>query len=498
MNSSPKDKPPIDQPLSTQNAVFDAPRGKADLNSRMRKGGAITISAQAAKFLIRMGSTAVLARLLTPADFGLIGMVTVMTGFIEMFKEAGLSTATVQSKTITHAQISALYWINIALSVALMLLKFGLAPAIAWVYDEPRLTAITIVLASFTIFGGISVQHEAVLRRRMQFGVLALIDIVSSLIGIITAVYLASSGYGYWSLVGMPTGTAVSGALLLSLFSGWKPSLPNRTPGIGRMLRFGGNLAGAGFFNYLTRNADNFIVGLVHGPAGLGIYSRGYSLFLMPLQQFLSPVSAVVIPALSRVTDDVPRFREILLEKSYMVTFCVVVSTGASFAAAPELVRIVLGSGWDQSVDVLRALAIGGAIYGTNIAGGWISTTHGWSYRQLRLAMVAGPIYATAFWLGSFHGVVGVAAAFSLTCVALRYPAFTYLCKDSPIKPMELISPLLKVGAISAVGSALAILSASRLTNTVSGSLALKIAVYSSTIALAVFSRVIQLPKVSR
>ena len=142
-----------------------------------------------------------LARLLTPADFGLIAMIAVVTGFVEMFKDAGLSVATVQRATVTHAQASTLFWINVALSLAVTLVVAALAPAIAWFYDEPKLTAITLALSATIVFGGLAVQHQALLRRRMEFGRLAFIEIASLAAGVVTAVLMAGRGWatGRWS-----------------------------------------------------------------------------------------------------------------------------------------------------------------------------------------------------------------------------------------------------------------------------------------------------------
>src|SRR5690606_19203223 len=173
--------------IDSRDAYFDTEHLTKHLRRRTMRGGAITVSSQGVKFALRLGSTAVLARLLTPADFGLIAMVTVVTGFVEMFKDAGLSMATIQRERITHAQVSTLFWINVALSALIMLLIAALAPAIAWFYGEPRLLPITLALSGTMIFGGLAVQHQALLRRQMQFGRLATIEITSMAAGIAAA-----------------------------------------------------------------------------------------------------------------------------------------------------------------------------------------------------------------------------------------------------------------------------------------------------------------------
>lgn len=479
--------------------LLDASHLSKNLNRRMAKGGAITIGSQVAKLVLRLASGAILARLLTPADFGVVALVTVVTGFIELFKDAGLSMATIQRKTLLQSQISALFWINVGLAAVIMVAEILIAPAISWFYKDPRLTTVTISLACLTIVGGLSVQHQALLRRNMQFGRLALIEIGSQVIGMAVAVYMAYHGSGYWSLVGMTVGSTVSTAVMSFLLSGWIPSWPARAEGVGDMVKYGGNLAGANFFNYFTRNADNFVIGYLNGPASLGIYSRAYSIFLMPMQQFLAPVSSVVIPALSRAADDPQEFRKIILEKSYFVLFFVVLATGVSFVAAPELVRILLGPGWSDVVPIVRCLAVGGAIYGTNVAGSWISSTRGNSHRQLRVALIAGPLYAASYVIGGYlYGAIGVACAFSIVCALLRYPVFKYLLEDSPISPKELIVPLIRVGAIAVLAAAPGLLLSDFFPKlNLAPMLAAKLACYVAIFAIAWLTKFLELPKIS-
>ena len=496
MNPENHSKPA--QARAPASSLLDASHLSKDLNRRMAEGGAVTLGSQIAKLFLRLASGAILARLLTPADFGVVALVTLVTGFIELFKDAGLSMATIQRKTLHEAQINALFWINVALATALMAIEILIAPAIAWFYNDSRLTAVTIALACLALFSGMSVQHQALLRRRMQFRRLAAIEIISQIVGTGVAVYMALQGFSYWSLVGMTAGTTLTTTLLSFTMSGWTPSRPSRAEGVGEMIRYGGNLAGASFFNYFTRNADNFVVGYMYGPASLGIYSRAYSIFLMPMNQFLAPVSSVVIPALSRVTDNAEQFRKIVLEKSYFVLFFVVFGTGFSFAAAPELVRILLGPAWGEVVPIVRCLAVGGAVYGTNMAGSWVSATRGNSHRQLRVALIAGPLYATSYFIGGyFYGAIGVACAFSIVCALLRYPAFKYLLKDSPVTPQELLKPLLKVGSVAAVGVAAAMLIELVPEFGFLLKLAAKLACYTAVFAVVHSGKLLPLPRVS-
>ena len=237
-----------------QTIFFDTEYLRADLKGRSIRGGAATISAQGVKFLLHTGSIVILARLLTPGDFGLIAMVATVTNFVRMFKDMGLSTATVQRAEINHAQISTLFWVNTAIGVTLAVLTAALAPAIAWFYGEPRLTVVTIVLAGTFIFSGLTIQHQALLRRHMCFVKLGVIEVAGLLVGVATAIVAAWRGAGYWSLIFMQL--SVTGTIAVGVWaaSGWRPGWPRRRAGSRSMLAFGRNITGFHIINYFARN----------------------------------------------------------------------------------------------------------------------------------------------------------------------------------------------------------------------------------------------------
>src|SRR5207237_1933354 len=156
----------------------------------------------------------ILARLLTPKDFGLFAMVTTVMAFLRVFKDAGLSTATIQREDITHGQVSNLFWINVAMSGAIGLLLAAGSPAIAWFYREPRLVPITLVLSSTFLLSGLAVQHTALLNRQMRFQAIAVVQVGSMLVGIAVGIGMAWHNYSYWSLVGGNFATVAATLLL--------------------------------------------------------------------------------------------------------------------------------------------------------------------------------------------------------------------------------------------------------------------------------------------
>ena len=181
----------------------------------------------------------VLARLLGPKDFGLVGMVTVFTGVLSLFRDFGLSSAAIQCATVTDEQISTLFWINLLVGALLGFLSAAMAPFIAAFYHEPRLLGVTIALASGFLFNAAGVQHGVLLQRQMRFTALAVINTVGLIVGTAIAIVGAMAGYGYWSLVAMALAMPLITTIGFWLSTGWVPGRPRRRVGIRSMMRFG-------------------------------------------------------------------------------------------------------------------------------------------------------------------------------------------------------------------------------------------------------------------
>jgi len=407
-----------------QNNFFDTKYLKADLKGRSVRGGAVTIAAQGATFFLGMASTVVLARLLTPQDFGLIAMVTAVTGFVMMFKDMGLSMATVQKDEINHAQISTLFWINVGLSLCVMLVIAALAPAIAWFYGEPRLTWITLALAGAFIFSGLTIQHQALLRRNMRFGTLALTHIVSMLVGIIVAIIAAWYGAGYWALVIMRLAAAIAGAIAVWVACGWRPGLPVRRSGVRKMLAFGGNLTGFNFINYFARNLDNVLIGWRWGSGPLGLYSKAYGLLMLPISQVSTPLSAVAVPALSRLQEEPRRFLSYYRKGLTLATMIGMPIVVFLFVVADKAILIVLGEQWTGAIQIFRVLGIA-AFVGTTLGpgAGWVYVALGNVRRQFLVCIVSTCLLVIGFIIGLRWGPIGVASAFSIHALVWRIPS---------------------------------------------------------------------------
>ncbi|MBD1834956.1 lipopolysaccharide biosynthesis protein [Cyanobacteria bacterium FACHB-472] len=411
---------------------------KTDLKSRSVRGGAVTMITQGCKFILNMGSTVLLARLLTPQDYGLVGMVATVTGLVGLFKDMGLSTATVQKAEINHAQISTLFWLNVVFSLATMLITAAIAPLIAWFYGEPRLIWITLVSAIGFIFGGLTVQHQALLNRQMRFGALAMIDIVSMLIGVATAIVLALNGAGYWALVLMPLAMGMISALGVWFMCGWRPGLPVKHSGVSSMLAFGANLTGFGIINYFARNLDNLLIGRYWGAQQLGLYSKAYALLLLPINQINAPIASVALPTLSRLVDSPDRYRQAYLrivEKLLMLTMPIMVFM---IATSDWLVQLLLGSQWGETSRIFALLGIAGLIQPLANSTGWLFMSQDRAHDMFKWGFIGGTTAIVSFVAGLPWGAVGVAASYSLVWICVCMPLlFWFVGRTGPVRTID-------------------------------------------------------------
>jgi len=421
--------------VDDENYHFRTDHLKDDLAGRSARGGAVTLAAQVIRFVIRTASTIALARLLTPRDYGLIGMVVILVDFVSMFQYLGLSTATVKWSRLNHRQVSTLFWVNVAMSAAIMLVTVGSAPALAWFYKEPRLVGITACYAVSIFFTGLNIQHEAILSRQMRFGTIALIEIIAIVTGLCAAIVAALYGAGYWALVInqlVMTLVAVAGVWTACK---WRPGAPARNSGVRSMLSYGGNLTGYNVTNYFARNLDNALIGKFWGAYQLGVYSRAYQMLLMPMAQINNPLVAVAVPALSRLTDSPERYRTAYLkivEKIAMITM-----PGIMFMIAMSdwLVLLLLGPQWREAGRIFMLLGVAAIIQPVTKTAPWLFTTQGRTRELLRWGFISSSIAVISIVAGLRWGATGVATAYSTTDLCITTPLlFWYAGRRGPVR----------------------------------------------------------------
>lgn len=415
---------------------------KSDLKRRSVRGGAATLTTQAAKFVIHTASTMVLARLLTPQDYGLVAMVTAVVGFVALFKDMGLSMATIQNKDITHEQVSGLFWINVGISILLGVILCALAPVITRFYREPRLVGITLVLACTFLFSGLTVQHHALLRRQMRFVTLGGIEVASMAVGVAGAILMAYLGTGYWALVALPVSTTVGNMILVWYFCRWRPGVPRRGIGVRPLLRFGGHLTGFSLVNYFSRNLDNFLLGRYWGTEILGFYSKAYNIMMLPISQIRGPLESVAIPALSHLQGDPERYRRYYLKLIGLVAFLSMPLMVFLFVCADEVILLLLGPNWSGASNIFKILCLVAFIQPVSSTRGLVLISLGKSQKYFRWGVANGVLTSASFVVGLPWGAVGVAVSYAASNYFILIPSLWYCFNNSPVSILDFLRTL--------------------------------------------------------
>jgi O-antigen/teichoic acid export membrane protein len=417
----------------------------ADLKAKAIRGGIARLCAQGASFVLRLGSLLLLARLLGPKDFGLVGMVTAITEILTWLRDFGLSSAAIQRSTITDQQISTLFWINILLGALLALVVAAMAPAVAGFYHKPEPFGVTVVLAAGFLFNGAGVQHSALLQRQMRFTALAMISVVSSLVGTVIAIGGAEAGYGYWALVAMAVSSPLSATVGFWLTTGWIPRTPERRVGIRSMMRFGGALTLNGLVAYVAFNADKVMIGRFWGAAAaMGIYGSAYQLLNIPTATLNTAVGEIAFAALSRLQHDPIRLRSYFLKGFSLIPGLTLPITLVCALFADDVVFVLLGPKWKEAAAIIRLLAPTIAVLAIINPLGWLLYSLELVARSLKIALVFAPFMIAGCAIGLPYGPKGVAFAYSAVMMLWVFPHILRCTHSTLVSPRDILLAVIR------------------------------------------------------
>ena len=434
-----------------------------DLRQSATRGALISVAGQAANLVLRTGSMVIMARLLTPKDFGLVGMATAATGFLNLIKDAGLGVAMVQRPVITDKQSSALFWVNFALGIGFAAVCAALAPAFVAFYGAPGLFWITVVLGFGFIFNGAGSQHRALLQRRMRFGVLALIDIGALIFGLALAIGLAVAGKKYWALVGMAVSLPAAGTVGAWLGTRWLPGWPRRTPEIKSMIMFGGKVTLSNMIVYVAYNTDKVLLGRFWGAEALGVYGRAYTLSSVANENLFSAIGAVAFPALSRLQNDPVRFRSYFLKGYGLFLSLVMPVTVWCALFANDIILVMLGPKWREAAPIFRWLAPTIMAFGLTHPFSWVMLATGRASRCVATALAVTPLLVLGYAIGLRWGPQGVAMGFSISMAIAVVPVILWAKHGTLISALDVFKAVTRPLLSVVIGAAVTLLAGSLL-----------------------------------
>jgi len=364
-----------------------------------------------------------LARMLSPAEFGLIAMSGVATGFLLLFAEFGLGYALVQAREVSPEALSTVFWIQASFGLLLALLATAAAPALAAFYDEPRLVPVAAVLAGELAIAGLAVTQTALARRRLDFATLARNEFVAAAGSSAAAVAMAAAGGGVWSLVVRSLLAAALRTLGLWHSSGWRPLPVLRLSSVRPLLRFSRYLLATENLNYWARNLDTLVLGRVSGVDALGLYNRAYRLFLMPSHMLARSMRSVLFPSFSQIADDPARVKGIFLRVVRAVALVSFPVHLGILACADVAVPALFGPTWTPMVPLARIFCVVGLVQSLAGLNGSLYLALGRTDIQLRYGIFLRANVIVGILAGVRWGALGVATCYCLASVLNFVPS---------------------------------------------------------------------------
>ena len=406
----------------------------ADLKGKALKGGGVVLVAQVLSIVLRLGSIAILARLLSRDSFGLIAMVAPVTGFVALFANLGLTDAVVQRKQLTQEEVSSVFWMNLLVSVMIAGLACAGAPMVAGFFGRSELFHITLALSLGIVFSGLAAMQLALLRRQMRMVQLSYVELGSLLGSLIVGVIAALNGFGYWSLVFMQLTAPLLSIGLGWALCGWRPLFVFKRNSIGPLIKFGFDVMGFNLVNFMARNLDKILIGRFSGAGVLGLYSRAYQTIMFPIVNLRGPINSIGLPVFSRLQEEPDRFRVYYRKLIQILGFVSIPLLAFCAACSGDVVLLVFGDEWSDMVPMFTMLAICGIIQPVASIRGMVLISLGQTRRYFHWGLANAIAVSIGAIVGIRWGGVGVASAYAAVNYLILVPSLFFCFRKTNIK----------------------------------------------------------------
>lgn len=406
------------------------------------RSAGINVISNSIGFIFQTVGVIVLARLLTPKDFGLVAMVTAFSMWIMNFGINGFTEYIIQKKDIDTLEINSIFWTHLflasLLSVCFILFGFFLV----YFYKEPALSGISAVMASSFILYALFTCHFAVLKREMKFTYIASAQLIAVILSIGLSISAAVIGLGYWAVVIRQLTLPIITVIAAWIIRPWRPQRPqnllNALPALKYAIKVYSNFS----LSYLSRNIDNVLLGKFHGSTVLGNYDRAYYLSQQPIAQLLQPLTSVALATLSRIRQDKIKFAAYYIKVVSTISFIGMAVTISFMLTAQDLVLLLLGPAWTETGKILMALIP--ALAATLISGtnSWLYLSLGQPGRWFRWNIIATSFTILAFIIAAPFGAVAMGIAYSTKAYILLLPGLWYAGRPIQLSPKILLNSI--------------------------------------------------------
>jgi O-antigen/teichoic acid export membrane protein len=366
----------------------------------------------------------VLARLLAPADFGLIALASIYMALIQMIIEQGLGVAVVQRHELSQEHLDAAFWVNVGLGTLFAIITVVAAPLISALLGDERLTSVIRVLSLVFIIVGFRQIQVNVLKRRMQFRLIAIRTLIANVVGGIVGVGMALSGKGVWSLVGQQLAASGTGTAILWSVSGWRPKFRMPLGHLRQLWSVSLHAAANTLLSYARRRSSDFLIGSILGPAALGHMVIAQRLNHTVFRVITRTVSQVAFPTFSRVQHQPKRLLRVFLLVTRVVSVVSFPTFVALGALSSTIVPIFFGAKWNDSVPMMQIFAIGALYNSVGTFNGTVIGALGRTDLSFRLTLYGTALSMVFTYFTAPYGLVAVAlGGISVSLIMAPYTA---------------------------------------------------------------------------
>lgn len=393
--------------------------------------------------IINLLVTFVLARLITPEEFGTIGMIAVFTSFAKIFVDFGFSTALIQKKEISKKDIDTVFCVNLCFGFILTGLFFFLAPVIADFYSKPQLVILTRALSPIFLISALSGVNRAMTFKKLNIKLNTVIILAATVISSVSAIIMAYHNFGEWSILLKMLIDEIVITILFFILNPLNQKPRFSVSSFKGLFKFGSNVAGDATINYWSRNADNLLIGKFLGDNSLGVYTKAYAVMMLPLRNISGVISKVMFPSFSILQDDIPQIRSIYLKATKLIAFITFpMMTGLAILARP-FVLVAFGENWVEMIPVISILSILGALQSILSLNGVIYNSLGKSYIAFRVTLVMSIIYVMSFIIGIMAGgLIGLVVAYTTAGFITAVPNFYIAGKQIKVSVLDMLKNL--------------------------------------------------------
>jgi O-antigen/teichoic acid export membrane protein len=381
--------------------------------SSVRGGLLWTWASRFSTQVVQLGCTIALARLLSPGEFGTVGMLLVFTGFAQLVADMGLGTALIHKQTLQEADTSTAFWMQMLVGSMLTATFYLGATKLAEFFGNLELQNLSRAMSFLFVIQALGAVHNTMLRREFRFRYLGVSSIIVSMTGGSIAVVLALRGFGAWALLWQIVTAAGLSTIFAWVGTRWSPRFIFSKQAACDLGRYGMYLLGSYSLNYWLRNGDNLIIGRSLGSFDLGIYTRAYSLMLLANSNISAVFGQVIFPALTKLQDDREQFRDLYMKSLRMIAFASFPLMAGVGLIADEIVLILYGPQWVKAIRILRLLSIVGLFQSIIFPVSWVFTGLGRTKEQFMITICISMLFIVAILLGVRYGILGVAVAYA-------------------------------------------------------------------------------------